>query len=173
MTLLDLKRIIIGTVLFLGFTLPVSAHLRVTHSNAVSIEVLGRTVLYGLQWDRSLTEQISAGVSLSHVSVSGDSASSAVGSTWILPVFGNYYFSSEPSSIFATAGLSLLSRTQGFEGRQLILGGAEITSFPIWTTVGAGYEIRQPSGFLFRVNGLLTVSGAVSTSFGLNLGHCF
>ncbi len=53
--------------------------------NAVSFEGLGRAILYSLNYDRSITENIGLGAGLSYFNLSG-------ANVYVFPLYGNYYF---------------------------------------------------------------------------------
>lgn len=132
--------------------------------NALSIELLGRGLLYSFDYDRSISDNFAVGAGIAGYSVSSGSASLSL---LIIPVYGNYYFSPGPSRGFLTAGLDIVSASGSDSSNTISASGAV-------PTLGGGFEYRGEGGFLFRFP-VYVVFGQGSTQFwfGIGLGFTF
>lgn len=141
-------------------------HTRVTNPNFLGVEAFGRGLLYSIQYDRAVNDDLVAGFGYGSVGVEPGS------STSIVPVYINYYFAREQGSFYATAGVSFATNRSSSASTSSI-GGLEFSSSPLIPVIGAGFEERGDSGFLFRA----TVYGLLGKSytpwFGLGFGYCF
>jgi hypothetical protein len=132
--------------------------------NALSIELLGRGLLYSFNYDRSLSEHFALGVGIAAYSASSNGSSA---SAVIIPVYGNYYFSPGPHRGFVTAGVDIVSVSANLSGNTIGAGGAA----PI---IGGGYEYRGEGGFLFRFPAYILIGNGQSTvTIGLGFGFTF
>ncbi len=129
--------------------------------NGMSLELLGRGLLYSFNYDRMVTDNIAVGMGVSHYSISsGDSNASA----WILPVYANYYVTGGHNRWFLTGGADL-AFASGNMGSDSKVSGSGVAG-----VLGAGFEHRGDNGFLFRVAPYALVGkmsgGWIGVSFG-------
>ncbi|MGK5083193.1 hypothetical protein WDW37_07785 [Bdellovibrionota bacterium FG-1] len=149
-------------------------HTRVTNPSAVSVEFFGRGLTYGLSFDRVVSDDLAAGVSLGRVSLNDLAGNDAGVSTMLIPVYANYYFTRDAGSFFATAGATLITNSGEAKGLKATLSGVEFTSStPILAQVGVGYENRADAGYLFRVAAYGILGKTIVPWFGASLGYAF
>lgn len=140
-------------------------HTRVTHPNAVSLEILGRGMFGTLNFDRVMTDELAAGLGVGTIpAITGI----ATGTATLFPVYANYYFMKDAGSIYATAGITIA----------LVTGSATfdltgVSLRPIIPQIGVGYENRGDSGFLFRAAVYALYSGTFGVWGGISFGYAF
>jgi hypothetical protein len=144
------------------------ANTRVTNPNAISFELGGRGLLYSVDFDRVLNENLAVGIGVGTVSTNN----STVG-TGVIPVYGNYYFSESAGSLFATLGANLITNAGSLSGLNSNVGNVQFTNSPIQLTFGLGYEYRSDPGFLVRVAAYGIYAGNVSPWGGFTIGYSF
>jgi len=137
---------------------------------AVSIELLGRGLLYSVNYDHLLSRNIAVGFGISYWSL--QSSSKGTFNAFFIPIYGNYYLSTEPSRLFLTGGLSLYSASienSGTDKGVHVTQGSNAAG-----TIGLGYEFRGNGGFLFRAAPyvLFDASGAYPWA-GISFGYCY
>ncbi len=147
---------------------------RATYPNALSVEAFGRGLLYGLSFDRVVTEDLAAGISYGRTPLKRLDDTDTNLSTSLVPVYINYYFMRDAGSLFATAGATLVVNNDDAKGNKSEFGGLEFTSStPVLPTIGVGYEVRTDSQFLFRATGYGIIARTIKPWFGLTLGYAF
>lgn len=147
---------------------------RVTNPSTVSVEVAGRALLYSINFDRVLSENISAGLGLGTVGMTYAGGTSANVSATIMPFYGNYYFIKDAGSPFVTAGINLVMNSNSVQGLTSNAGNLQFSSSPIQATFGAGYEYRSDNGYLFRITGYGLYAGKnFAPWLGVGLGYSF
>jgi hypothetical protein len=157
-----------------AFSAPAFAeHTRPTNPNALSVEVLGKTFLYTVQYDRAVTDDVFAGVGIGSVSLNDLNGNDAGTSAVLVPVYAGYYFLRDQGSPFVIAGASLVTNHSETSGKQTSLAGLEMGSNQVLPFFGAGYEVRTDSGFLFRVTGYGEVGKSVKPWGGATFGYAF
>lgn len=148
--------------------------------NGLSVELLGRGLLYGLYYDRLLTEQIALGIGFSNFSASSETSKSTA---TIIPIYGNFYFTKGSHRPFITGGADIVTVTWNHTNTSsstFIRGedpwgrpytdnkGSASGTIPV---LGGGYEFRGQGGFLFRGTLYQMFAGAKNvTWFGLSFG---
>src|SRR4051812_43194574 len=60
--------------------------------NALSLEIMGRGLLYSVDYDRSISYQVALGIGISIFSLNS-SLNEASGSIRMIPIYSNFYFS--------------------------------------------------------------------------------
>jgi hypothetical protein len=110
--------------------------------NAMSLELLGRGLLYSFNYDKMVTNDLALGAGVSHYGFSSGTSSL---SAWIIPVYANYYFTGGKNRWFATGGADVIL-SSGSAGDDAKVSGSGIAG-----VLGAGFEHRGDNGFLFRV----------------------
>lgn len=136
--------------------------------NALAFELLGRGILYGITYDRSLNDQWALGAGFSAWKVDNEYKTTSV-SVVVIPIYTNYYFSPERNRGFLTAGLDLVAASVSDKVDNSTLSGSGGL-----LVLGGGYEYRGDSGFLFRLAPyLLAGSGGARFWFGISFGYAF
>jgi hypothetical protein len=149
-------------------------HTRVTYPNAISLEVFGRGLLYGLSYDRVLSDDLVVGLSYGHTPLDDLNGNDANVGTSLIPVYLNYYFSRSAGSLFMTAGVTVVTSTDEAKDHKTGYGGVEFgSSRPVLPTFGVGFEERSDANFLFRVTGYGIVGRKLAPWFGISLGYAF
>lgn len=168
-------------ILLTGAAIPVfclltSAHAdntRVTNPNALTAEVGGRGLLYSLGFDRVLSEQLSAGVSIGSVPMNNSDGTSSGLTATLVPVFINFYFAEEMSSPFLTFGVNWVLNSGSVSGLTSSPGNIEFSTSPLQPTFGLGWEYRSDPGFLVRVTAYGIYGNRLAPWGGLTLGYSF
>lgn len=130
--------------------------------NAMSLELLGRGLLYSFDYDRMVTDNLAVGAGASHYSISSGDASAGA---WIIPVYANYYLTGGNSRWFATGGANLIFAS-GNVGDDAKVSGSGVAG-----VLGAGYEYRADNGFLFRAAPYVFVGKTSGAWLGVSLGY--
>jgi len=168
-------RIFTAAALSCGILVPfcsLHASPREQHPNTVRIEVLGRSLVYGLQYERSWTRRWSTGAGFAHVDAGAESGENRP-STALIPVYIHYALREESPCWSVTGGLTWVSNAAAMSGKTAILGSLRFPSTPLLPHLGVGYSIRQGNGFAFRWEGLLTRGDSPTFSTGFSLGYAF
>jgi len=131
---------------------------------AISFELLGRGLLYSINFDRMVSEKFLVGAGLSAYSISGEGVSSTL---FVVPIFGNYYFSPGVSHGFVTAGVDVLLASESVGGNGVFVGSG------LAPVAGGGYEYRGDGGFLFRAAPYAVFGRTVLVWFGTSFGYAF
>jgi len=149
-------------------------HTRVTYPSAVSVEVLGRGLMYSINFDQVLSDELAAGFGYGSVSTDLRGTSTDAGqSAQMIPAYMNYYFSRTAGSIYGTLGVNVVVNAKKVKGTDSATGGLEFGRESIMPTVGLGYENRGDTGFLFRVAAYGLVSNNITPWLGFSFGYAF
>lgn len=146
--------------------------------NVVAFELLGRGLLYGVSYDRMISENVALGMGYSNWSAGSQDFRINFN---IIPVYANYYFQPGSHRGYISGGAELISAKWDFDssisttytdafGNKRTNAGAASGVAPI---VGGGYEYRGDGGFLFRATGYLLVAAKTQPWFGLTFGGAF
>jgi hypothetical protein len=153
---------------------PLDNHSRVTYPSAVSLEVLGRSMLYSVNFDQVLNDNIAAGVGFGTVSMQAHNTSMDADKTAsFVPAYMNYYFNKAANSPFVTGGVTLILNHSSVKGLDTSTGGLQIPTSSVMPTFGGGYESRSDTGFLFRVTGYLIAGRDLTPWLGFSFGYGF
>ncbi len=153
---------------------PLTAHTRATYPSAVSLELLGRAMLYSINFDQVLNDNIAAGVGLGSVSTNfHDTDHDANQTATFVPAYMYYYFNKTAGSPFLTGGVTLILNHAGVKNLDTSTGSLQIPSSSVMPTFGGGYENRMDSGFLFRVTGYLIAGKSLTPWLGFSFGYGF
>ena len=153
---------------------PLSAQTRATYPSAVSLELLGRSMLYSINFDQALNDNLAAGVGLGSVSTNiHDTDRDANQTATFVPAYMNYYFTKAAGSPFVTGGVTLILNHASVKGNDTSTGSLQIPSSSVMPTFGGGYENRGDTGFLFRVAGYLVAGKSLTPWLGFSFGYCF
>lgn len=151
-----------------------AAHTRVTYPSAVSVEMLGRAMLYSVNFDQVLNDNVAVGVGLGSAATMfrGTEIDTDTAATF-LPAYMNYYFLTEQGSPFITAGMTLITNHTSVKNFETKTGNLEIPSSNVMPTLGGGYENRGDNGFLFRGAAYLIAGRKITPWLGFSLGFGF
>ena len=150
------KKILITVI----FTLSLSNALA-QDKNTIYMETAGAAILYSFNYERNITDKITARVGYSTVPFSSEDTGETLNFT-IMPIMGNYLLGSGNHKIALSAGVINVSADgEGEEGEySLDLG--------MLTAAGVGYRYHRSSGgFFFNLNvGLAPIPGWPGVAFG-------
>ena len=157
-----MKKTLFGSLVVLLCAIPTfAAPTRATYSTVLGIEALGKAASYNLFVDRMLDDDLAAGVGYGG------------GPVPMVPVYANYYLSSEQGSLYLTAAAALVLNADEVRGRTTSAGDWLITDTVI-PELGVGYENRSDQGFLFRATGYAAYVGSKFKPWaGVSLGYGF
>ncbi len=148
-------------------------HTRVTNPNSLNVELLGRGLLYSVNFDRVVNDDLVAGVGFGSTPMRNPDGSDPGISTFLLPFYVNYYFAREQGSIFVTAGADIASNGGSLNGLKSMFGNIYFNGNAVLPTAGIGYENRSDAGFLFRVTVYGIYAASVNPWAGFTLGYAF
>lgn len=146
---------------------------RVTRPTSLGLELFGRGLLYTVQIDEVLSEELAAGIGFGTVGLQRPDGTDLNGSARLLPMYVNYYFMPEQGSVFATAGASLILNAGDAKGNESSIGGVKFSSAGVLPSIGIGYENRSPVGVLLRITGYGLIGKSFYPWFGFALGFAF
>ncbi len=169
-----MRFLILAVSVFFSTLVAEAAHTRVTYPSAVSVEMLGRSMLYSLNYDQVLNDNLAVGAGFGSVSTNfrGTDVDANQTATFV-PAYMNYYFMKEAGSPFVTGGVSLILNHASVKGKDTATGGLEIPSSSVMPTFGGGYENRTDNGFLFRIAGYLVAGKSLTPWLGFSFGYGF
>ena len=162
------------TILSLSSTNAAAAHTRVTYPGAFSIELLGRAMMYSVNYDQVLNDNLAVGVGIGSAATMThgteiDTDKDAV----LVPAYVNYYFIKDAGSPFMTAGFDLVTNHSSVKGFETKTGNLEIGSSSVMPTIGGGYENRGDNGFLFRGAAYFIAGKKLTPWIGFSIGYGF
>ncbi|MCO5142048.1 MAG: hypothetical protein M9962_03040 [Oligoflexia bacterium] len=128
----------------------------------LSTELLGRGGLYSFNYDYLLKDELALGLGISNYSIS---VADKKVSTYIIPVYANYYFLEGNHRVFATAGTNIIFASGNLNQDSQISGSG------LAGVVGGGYEYRSDDGFLFRASPYAFFGKASGVWLGLSFGY--
>jgi len=146
---------------------------RLTNPNAVSVEGLGRGLLYSIDFDRVLNDDMAAGFGFGTSGTQNPDSSSSSQTATLFPVYINYYFMRDQGSLYVTAGAAIVTNYTSLSGLKASVGGLKFPNSVLLPEFGAGYESRGDSGFLFRVTAYGIVGQNVIPWVGFAFGFAF
>lgn len=130
--------------------------------NNLSLELLGRGGLYSFNYDYMLNDDLAVGGGIASYSIS---AGTAKASTWILPVYANYYVNQGKHRFFGTGGANLILVSGQIDDSNQVKGSG------LAGVLGAGYEYKSDDGFLFRAAPYLMIGKISGGWLGFSLGY--
>ncbi len=130
--------------------------------HGISLELLGRGGLYSFNYDYMITDDLALGAGLATYSISSNGSNA---SAWVVPVYANYYITGQNHRLFVTGGADVV-----FSSGKLA-GDTQVSGSGLAGVLGAGYEYRGDSGFLFRAAPYLMVGKISGTWLGLSFGY--
>lgn len=149
-------------------------HTRVTYPSAVSVEMLGRAMLYSVNFDQVINDNIAVGFGLGTAATMtrGTEIDTDTSATF-LPAYMNYYFLLDQGSPFITAGMTLITNHSSVKNFETKTGNLEIPSSNVMPTFGGGYENRGDNGFLFRAAAYFNAGRKLTPWLGFSIGYGF
>ncbi|MEK6579546.1 MAG: hypothetical protein AABZ55_10005 [Bdellovibrionota bacterium] len=148
-------------------------HTRVTNPNSLAIEVMGRGLFWGLQFDRVVSDDLVAGVEWGGTPTKDLLGNDMNITARVFSAYANYYFTRDQGSLFATGGVTLISNTNSVNGLTANVSGVKFTSTGMMPSFGVGYENRSDAGFIFRATGYGFVLNKIYPWAGMTLGVSF
>ncbi len=138
----------------------------IARPNMITLEFLGRSLVYSLDYDRRISEHWAIGLGISTWQATVRWANYQASVT-VIPIYANYYFSELPSRGFLTGGFDIIQNSNpGFDSSTFASnGGAGL--------IGGGYEMRDPSGFTIRLGGDLIIGRSVLINPSMSVGLAF
>lgn len=137
---------------------------RNTMKNDVSIELLGKAVIYSFNYQRMVSQAVGLEVG---VGALGGGGSGSGGSIVFVPIGAKFYLIPKDGSLYLTAGGVFITGTVTdgpFSG-----GASDVYGF-----AGLGFEFRSAGGFTFRGTAYsLIADGGWFIWPGLSLGYAF
>lgn len=136
------------------------------HPTTLSLELFGRALIYSLNLDRAITDQITLGVGAAYwdSSIGWENYHST---DWVIPFYGNYYFTQKSHRGYLTLGLDWIHvSAPGLDNSTFLNNGAA-------GTIGGGYEYRNVSGLVLRIHGVFILGRTLDVSPGISLGLAF
>lgn len=161
--------LVLGLILSSSFLHPEAhaQHTRRTNPNTIAVEGLGRGVLYSVQFDRVVSDDLSAGFGFGTVGAT-------IGTSQpLIPFYMIYYLNRDARSVFVTAGASWLVNGAAAGGQVSSLGSMTFPASGVIPNFGLGYESRSDSGFLFRVAAYGLITTTFNPWFGFTFGYSF
>jgi hypothetical protein len=151
-----------------------AAHTRVTYPSVVSVEMLGRAMLWSINYDQVLNDNLSVGAGYGSVStfLRGTDTDAGKSATFI-PAYMNYYFIQDGNSPFVTAGVTLITNHASVKNFDTATGGLELPTSSVMPTFGGGFESRSDNQFLFRAAGYLIAGRRIAPWLGFSFGYAF
>jgi hypothetical protein len=144
----DLVRFLVVCVLAFTFIVVSPAHAQTgsaSPSNLVGVELLGRAVLYSVNYERSIARRIGLGIGVATVSVRGWWISSTRTTTMFLPMYVSLNPLGDTHSLYVATGITpmLRRRTSTYEGTRFFVEATH--------TATLGYQYRSSdSGLVIR-----------------------
>jgi len=133
--------------------------------NSVDLEFFGRALFYSLDYDRAVSAHVTLGIGISSWEAHSWSHDYD-GTVTVVPAYANYYFSLNPNRGFVTVGVDWIHVNHaGYNNDTFMNNGFA-------GVAGGGYEMREHSGLLLRLGGILIagrtamVSPLASVGFG-------
>jgi len=162
--------ILFGFVLF--FSSAYASHTRPTYPNAITLEFLGRGLLYSVNYDRVISEDFVAGFGYGTPATKTFTGADSRAAS-ILPVYVNYYFLRDQGSLYLTGGIDMILNSDDVQGRKAKTSGIEFPSNTVMPTLGLGYENRSDANFIFRGCLYGIFAEKFSPWVGFSIGYAF
>lgn len=150
-------------------------HTRVTYPTAISVEMLGRGVMYSVMFDQVLNDDMAAGFGFGSVATELEAAGVTTdGETAkMIPAYFNYYFSRAAGSLYGTVGVNVILNKSKVKGWDATTSDLTFPKDSVMPTFGIGYENRGDNGFLFRAAAYGIVGKDVTPWLGFSFGYAF
>jgi hypothetical protein len=141
---------------------------RLTYSDSMNLEILGRGMLWSLSFEKVVSANVSVGLGLGTVKVMPMDTQAVV-----VPMYMNYYFMNSGNSPFGTVGVNIVTNNSKVKTGKADVSDVEFGTSSVHPTIGLGYEMRTDGGFLFRVAAYGIVADNFSPWFGGTFGFAF
>lgn len=165
-----------GSTLFLFVLIATPAraeHTRVTNPNSFAIEVMGRGLFWGLQFDRVIADDIAAGLEWGGTPTKDSVGNDMNITARAFSAYANYYLTRDQGSLFATGGATLITNNNNVKGLTANISGVLFTSTGMMPNFGVGYENRSDAGFIFRATAYAMILDKLYPWAGMTLGVSF
>ena len=146
---------------------------RLTNPNSLNVEVFGRSMRYGLGYDRVLNDDLAVGFEIGSVNMNTDTDLETDRTATLVSPFVNYYFQQDQGSVFVTGGAALVTNVSSVKDLKTGLGGLKLSGNALVPQFGIGYENRGDSGFLFRMAFYGMIDRNIVPWVGFTLGYAF
>lgn len=146
---------------------------RMTNPNSVNVEIFGKSLRYGLGYDRAVNDDLAVGFEIGSVNMNSDADVETTQNATMVSPFVNYYFQRDQSSVYVTAGAALVTNVNSVKDLKTGLGGLKLSGNALVPQFGIGYENRGDSGFLFRMAFYGMIDRNVIPWVGFTLGYAF
>jgi hypothetical protein len=146
---------------------------RVTNPNAVLLEVGGRGILYSVNYDRVVSEDLAFGIGYGSGPVTSANGVDTSQSVSLIPVYVNLYLMRDQGSLYVTGGADFVTNPGSIVGYSANQSGVVFQNTSIMPTFGVGYENRSDAGFLVRATGYVLVASNVKPWAGFSIGYSF
>jgi hypothetical protein len=173
---LSIRSSVLAASLFTAFFALSSqaANTRVTYPSAVSLEILGRSMLYTVAFDQVVNENLAVGGGFGTVSANDAVTGADLNrSIQMVPVYMNYYLLKEQGTPYFTAGATLVTNHNRVKNSESATGNMKVPNSNVMPTIGAGYENRGDNGFLFRVTAYGVLAKKITPWVGFSFGLGF
>jgi hypothetical protein len=144
--------------------------------NAVSFELAGRGIGYGVNYDRSINDAVALGVGFATYSLGVPSTIRNVSydlTVTYIPLYANFYFQPNRHRGFLSAGATLTHVKGKVNSNYTEINGINAARSGFLGTLGGGYEFRASSGFLFRASLYKFLGPSLPLWPGITLGGTF
>lgn len=146
---------------------------RPTNPNAVSLEVMGRTTRWSVNYDRAVNDDFVAGVGFGNSLVDNSDGTDAGITANMIPLYLNYYLWREAGSIYGSAGVNFVLNPRDIDQKEAALSNLKYSKSGVIPVIGVGYENRGEYGFLFRLAGYVLIDRNVAPWLGVSFGYAF
>lgn len=164
---------------------------KTSRKNILQVEMFGRSLVYGLNYERIFNREVTAGIGFSYLSAQLQPG--VLNSSLELmsaPVYVNYYAYTGPHNIVISGGINIFiirakaglsdtakqavsdSSDQPNADSFLDMEYSSSATFPL-PQASIGYEFRSRSGFMTRTNLYATYAGQVLPWLGISAGVAF
>ena len=134
--------------------------------NVVSVEGLGRGYLYSVDFDHAFSNYIAVGAGFSYWDTSAwwRGANTSI---FVIPVYGNFYFSPGSNRVYFTAGADFVQTGKAVDSKNNFKRSGVVV------VLGGGYELRTANGLLFRSTPYVFLGKSINVGLGLSAGVTF
>jgi len=169
-----MKQLGLVMILFLGMSVYAEEESnRTVVPGALSVELFGKGMLYSVQFDQMMNEDLAAGAGFGSVGLKTSTGVDLSETAHLIPVYVNYYFMPNQGSLFATVAASLVLNNNTAKSNVSNIADVEFTSAGVLPSFGLGYENRSGNGFLFRFIGYGVLGKTLKPWFGFVMGYAF
>ncbi len=157
------KSLVLSAIALLFSSVALTAQIRTTKPNDVTLELGGKCIAYSLGYQRTISPNFSleAGVSLL-----GGGSGEGSSTLFFLNGGGRLYLLKKDTSPYLSGGLVWISGATD-------VGPFEGSASGVYFYASPGFEFRSPGGFLFRAGVYFLIKGGFFVWPGISLGVGF